>query len=151
VTQKRQRLKRVSSGWVQVKAVIAGCSSLVYLISPDLLPHLPGEAVIKLLVTTVTCHGAVLLWPIKLPNERGWLDEWNKTALEASKLAMTTWIRLVPEKSAGNYTVLEALNAFPEPRWPDLSLEQLLELAFKDRFIDSMDHAVLRRLRGEFA
>ena len=122
-----------------------------YLISPDLAPHLPGDALIKLLMTTITSHGALFLWPIRLPDERGRLDEWNGTALEAAGLAKTTWIRLVPDMRVGTYTVLEALAAFPQPEWPTLSLQQLLELAFKDRFIDSMDHMVLRRLRGEFA
>lgn len=121
-----------------------------YLISPELAPYLPGEAVVKLLVTTITSHGALFLWPIKLPDERGRLDEWNAVALEASERAKSAWIRLVPNMGAGTYDVVEAANAFPDPVWPEATLEKLLAMAFKDRFIDSMDHPVLRRLRGEF-
>ena len=50
---------------------------------------------------------------------------------------------------AGTYDVLEAAGQFPEPVWPEVSLQQLLEIAFKGRVIDTMDHPVLRRLRGE--
>jgi hypothetical protein len=46
-------------------------------------------------------------------------------------------------------TYLEAVAAFPEPQWPDMSLQKVLAMAFKDRFIDSLDHPVLKRLRGE--
>ncbi len=51
---------------------------------------------------------------------------------------------------AGTYDVLEARGQFPDPVWPEVTLEKLLELAFKDRFIDNLDHPVLKRLRGEF-
>ena len=50
---------------------------------------------------------------------------------------------------AGTYDVLEAAAQFPDPVWPEFTLQQLLELAFKNRVIDTMDHPVLRRLRGE--
>jgi hypothetical protein len=30
-----------------------------------------------------------------------------------------------------------------------VTLDKLLELAFRDRFIEDIDHPVLRRLRGE--
>jgi hypothetical protein len=121
-----------------------------YLVSPELAPYLPGEAVIKLLVTTISSHGALFLWPIKLPDERGRLDEWNAVALEAAERAKSTYIRLIPNMKAGTYDVVEAANVFPDPIWPEATLEKLLEMGFKDRFIDSMDHPVLRRLRGEF-
>jgi hypothetical protein len=121
-----------------------------YLVSPELAPYLPGEAVVKLLVTTITSHGALFLWPIKLPDERGRLDEWNVVAHEASDRAKSAWIRLVPNMGAGTYDVVEAANAFPDPTWPDAQLQKLLQMAFKDRFIDDIDHPGLRRLRGEF-
>ena len=38
---------------------------------------------------------------------------------------------------------------FAEPVWLEATLQQLLEIAFKGRLIDTMDHPVLRRLRGE--
>ena len=121
-----------------------------YLVSPDLAPTLPGEAVAKVLHTTVTTHGALMLWPIRLPDEQGRLDAWNEVAHAAAERAKTNWIRLMANMHAGTYDVLEASGTFPEPVWPELTLDKLLELAFKDRFINDPDHPVLRRLRGEF-
>ena len=36
-----------------------------------------------------------------------------------------------------------------EPQWPEQTLSELLRLAFKDRVIASLDHTILKRLRGE--
>ena len=103
----------------------------------------------KLLIPTITNHGALFLWPIKLPDEQGRLDEWNSVAQEAAQRAQAKWIRLMANMGAGTYDVLEAAGNFPDPVWPQKSLQELLEIAFKGRIIDSMDHPVLRRLRGE--
>jgi hypothetical protein len=51
--------------------------------------------------------------------------------------------------AVGDGRVEQAAGQFPEPKWPETTLEQLLEIAFKGRVIDTMDHPVLRRLRGE--
>ena len=34
-----------------------------FIITPEMAPYLPGEAVVKLVVPTITIHGAVFLWP----------------------------------------------------------------------------------------
>jgi hypothetical protein len=37
----------------------------------------------------------------------------------------------------------------PEPVWPDVPFSGLVHIAFKGRVIDTLDHPVVRRLRGE--
>jgi hypothetical protein len=49
----------------------------------------------------------------------------------------------------GAYDVFEATATLPEPQWPDQSFQELLKVGFKDRQIDSLDHPVIRKLRGE--
>jgi hypothetical protein len=49
----------------------------------------------------------------------------------------------------GAYDVFQATGDLPEPEWPGLPFRELLRVAFRDRFIQSEDHPVLRRLRGE--
>ena len=121
-----------------------------FIVLPELAPYLPGEAVSKLLVTTISNHGGLFLWPIRLADDQGRLDEWNVVALEAAERAKTRWVRLMANMGAGTYDVLEAAGQFPDPIWPDVTLKKLLEIAFKGRIIDSMEHPILRRLRGEF-
>lgn len=123
---------------------------LTYLVAPDIAPAIPGEAVAKTLYTTITRQGVVLLWPVRLPDEQGRLDVWNTDAHQAAQRAEKKWIRLAANMGAGTYEVYEAMDQIGEPEWPGLSFERLLEMAFKDRYVDNLDHPVIRRLMGEF-
>jgi len=69
--------------------------------------------------------------------------------MEAAQLATNRWVRVTANLGLGAYEIFEASAALPEPVWPDISFTQLLSIAFRDRFINSPDHPVLKRLRGE--
>jgi len=90
-----------------------------------------------------------MLWPIKLPDENGRLDPWNDAALIAAERAKSVWVRIASNMAKGSYDVWEANGDYPDPEWPQVELATLLELAFKDRVIEDVDHPVLRHLRGE--
>ncbi len=51
--------------------------------------------------------------------------------------------------SSGAYDVWQTEGPLPEPQWPETSFKDSLRTAFKDRLIDTLDHPVLKRLRGE--
>ena len=51
--------------------------------------------------------------------------------------------------SLGAYDVFEASGKLPEPEWPDMPFRKILEVAFKGRYIESIEHPALRRLQGE--
>jgi hypothetical protein len=51
--------------------------------------------------------------------------------------------------AVGRYDLFTTEATWPEPVWPKESFHELLRRAFKDRFIDNMDHPKLRELRGE--
>lgn len=120
-----------------------------YLIAPELWPELPGELKPVALFTAVNRQGVVFLWPVKLPGEDGRVDEWNRSALEAADHAATRWVRVKANMSLGAYEIFEASGDLPDPQWPDSDFTTLLRTAFKVRYIDSMEHPVIRRLRGE--
>ena len=88
--------------------------------------------------------------PVRLPDGTGRLDDWNAAAHEAAKRAETTRLRVAANMPLGAYDVFEALGQFPDPEWPNISFERLLEIAFRGRFIDSLDHPVVRKLQGQF-
>jgi hypothetical protein len=119
-----------------------------YLVSPAMRCELPGEVVPKALMTTVNRQGVLFLWPIRLPGEDGRHDEWNRSALEAARMASTQWMRVSANMSLGAYDTFIATGDLPEPEWPDMDLQQILKLAFRDRYIDSPEHPVVERLRG---
>src|SRR5262249_29777902 len=122
----------------------------VYLVAPTLWPGLAGESTLKatVLYTAITRQGVLFFWPISLPNSGGRANPWSTSALEAAALAMTKWVRLQPDQSLGAYRVLSA-DHVSDPQWPAMPMSDMLRIAFKDRFIQSIDHPVLRQLRGE--
>jgi hypothetical protein len=119
-----------------------------YLVERSLWSEL-RDVVPKVLFTAITKQGIVFLWPVRLPGTDGRHDEWNRSALEAATVATKAWIRVVSNTSLGAYEVLQATGNYPEPEWPDIPFQELVRIAFKDRFILSMDHPAIRRLRGE--
>jgi hypothetical protein len=122
-----------------------------YLVAPALWPELATEATFspRALFTAVNRQGVIFIWPIRLPGPDGRVDEWSRTALEAAEMAATGWVRVAANMPLGAYDVYRAPGQLPEPEWPDLPFRDLLRIAFKDRFIDNLNHPVLRRLRGE--
>lgn len=122
-----------------------------YLVAPTLRSNLAAEATFKakLLVTAMNRAGTLFLWELNLPRADGRTDEWTRTALEAVELATQNWVRVAANMALGAYDVYQASGALSEPEWPTLPFRELLRVAFKDRFVDTLDHPVLRRLRGE--
>ncbi len=119
-----------------------------YLVDPTLWSELPGEIVPMCLFTAINRQGIVFLYPVRLPGADGRQLEWHRSALEAAQVAMKDWVRIVANMRLGAYEVFTATGDLPEPEWPDLSLGQILEIAFKDKFIQSMDHLAIQKLRG---
>ena len=121
-----------------------------FLVLPDIAREIPGEYTMVTLYTCVNRQGVVFLWPVRLPGSDGRQLEWHRSAAEAAEMAMERWIRVQANMSLGAYEVYEASSTIPEPAWPtDLTFTQMLTIAFKGRLVDSFDHPVLKRLRGE--
>ena len=122
-----------------------------YLVDPSLWSPLSTEATFhaKLFVTAINRQGVLFIWPIRLPGIDGKIDDWNKSALGAADLARERWVRVASNRSLGAYEVFTAPAELPEPEWPDKPFRELLGIAFRDNFIDSVDHIVLQKLRGE--
>ncbi len=121
-----------------------------YLVARDLWEELADEIVPKILVSCLTRQNTFFFWPIRLPNKQGWVDSWNRSAIECVKLGHKQWIRIVSNKDAQSYDALVAENQdnLPDPTWPESDFQTLLKQAFKDHYIDSKDHPVLKKLRG---
>jgi hypothetical protein len=121
-----------------------------YLIIPSLWSVLPGEVQPTVLYLAMSRNSPVpFLWPCSLPSSDGRPNRWHESAIEAARLAETQWLRVMSDMSAGCYVPYIAQGSLPEPEWPELSFQELMRLAFRDRFIRDTEHAVLRRLRGD--
>lgn len=122
-----------------------------YLVQRDLWPMLAAESMFRpiALFTAINRQGVIFLWTVKLPGADGRADEWGKSALEAADRSARQWVRVQANMALGAYEVWEANGDIPEPEWPAQSFGDLLKIAFKDRFISTPDHPVLRKLRGD--
>jgi hypothetical protein len=123
----------------------------LYLVSPALWDQLATEPrfVKRLLRLTVTREGVPSLWPLRLPDHDGKLDDWGRTALQAAALAVTRWVRVTSNRDLAAYQVVTTKSDLPGPEWPTAPMRDLIHAAFKDFLIDDIDHPVLRKLRGE--
>jgi len=122
--------------------------SETYIVDRSLWDTLPGELVPTLLVVCITRQNTLFVWPLRLPNSDGRSDAWSRSALSAAELAKTQWVRVAANMTAGMYEVFSASADLSEPEWPEANFQRVIELAFAERFIRSMDHPVVRRLRG---
>jgi hypothetical protein len=119
-----------------------------YLLSPSIAQQLPGEFNAVTLNTAINRQGVLQIWPVKLPGSDGKHNEWHRSAAEAAERAMEKWVRVTANMSAGGYDIFEASGELPEPVWPDISFEEILRIAFRDRYVDDVSHPLLQKLRG---
>jgi hypothetical protein len=120
-----------------------------YLIIKDLWEELSNEITLKILYTTINRQRILFLWPVRLPDANGRLDEWNRSAHEAAQRAMKEWIKVKANMSLGAYEIFTPTGNLPDPEWRDIDFNEILKIAFRDKIIDDIDHPVLRSLRGE--
>lgn len=121
----------------------------VYLLARQMAHDLPDEFTPAKLFTTINRQGVLFLWPVKLPGPDGKHNEWNRSAAEAAEHAKDRWVRVKANQSLGAYELFEATGDFPEPEWPSLPFEEILKIAFRNHYVDSLEHPLVRRLRGE--
>lgn len=120
----------------------------IYLVMPEVVPFL-SEAFRARVCLTINRQGVPFLWwtkPVKqdTPNQ-----EWNRTALVAMNIAKERWVKVVANRSVGAYEISVPISELPEPKWPDISFQEILRIAFSGKTIDSSDHIILKKLRGE--
>ena len=73
--------------------------------------------------------------------------EWHRSAREAAETAMERWVRCKANLSLGAYEIFQA-DCTSEPAWPDMDFQQIIRIALRDKLITSLDHPVIKRLRG---
>ena len=119
-----------------------------YLVRPEVLHELAGEVVFKAVFTAVNRQGVVFLWPIRLPAPDDRKTEWPRSAREAAEMAMTRWVRVKANMFLGAYEITVAESAMADPIWPELTYQDLVRIAYRDRMVTTIDHPVVKRLRG---
>lgn len=119
----------------------------IYLLDADLELPVDIENKIDLLnlATAITAEGSLFVWWYKDST-----NSWSQSARIAISEASRRWVRVIPDMSSNGYLLESPLVSPPEPKWPHKTFAQILETAFGARYIDSIQHPVVKKLRGEF-
>ena len=117
------------------------------MIDPDVLPDVGNLAKPYRLVEAIDRQNNVFIWPLAIPDDARPLN-WHLSAMEAASNAEAEWTRMEANMALGAYEINAAEKKLSEPEWPELSMNELLEIAFKNKIINRPDHLVLLQLRG---
>ena len=105
-----------------------------------------AEADHKWLVAYVTRSGNPGLWPITL-STTGRPESYSDSARAIVREYAGQWIRVICDQADKQYTAIDTTLELPPPRWPDGGFQWMLETAFKNRFVTSLNHPYLQFLR----
>ena len=120
-----------------------------YLVTPEAL-HILAEDIRHVeLRLCQNRQSATFFWPVPMPGPDGRNNSWHESAREAAKLAEECWVRMIANMSEGGYSIYRATGEIPDPIWPEKTMGELLELAFKDgKLVNSEDHPIVQQLNG---
>ena len=59
--------------------------------------------------TVITKQGTVFLWPIRLADADGKINEWHQSAADAAKSATKEWLRIISNKAIRGYELKAAI------------------------------------------
>jgi hypothetical protein len=127
---------------------------VLYLVHPSMIKHLDEDDIFyAILCPAISKSGELFFWPLKVSN-KGRGNMWNDSALQIAKMAISNWVKIRSRqedgKGGGYYQPEIPIASFGEPSFPNLTLKQLYDIAFKgDRIIDRVDHLVIQKLTGQ--
>ena len=119
----------------------------IYLVDPTLWDALEGEPCCgpRLLVTCVNRQGTLFLWPLRLADASGKIDEWSQSALEACSLATDAWTRVTANVNRGAYDPSTPVHAdLGVPKWPNSPWSKSSRSRSRIGTSTDLNHPVLR-------
>ena len=123
-----------------------------YLIDPDILPQIQLESQLRVmtLYVCVTMNSTPFITCIPQADEMGKINSWHNSGHRTMEEAKQCWIRRQADKANNCYLVTKAMNAkLPDPKWPTMTLSEIIDRAFDKYYINDFQDPVLQRLRGE--
>ena len=120
-----------------------------YAVDPEIVRDLWEETREAYIAAAINYEGALFLWPIIKPKADGSGIQLFENDLADLSLSRECWIRRQWMSGSKSYRVDQA-NTDRPPEWPDnTSISDWVKRAFRGRFIDTLDHQLVRQLRGD--
>ncbi len=114
----------------------------IYIVAPEISEKMNDCIKRMQIVPWCNVDDVVGFWPLAIP-EAGQTMAWHTSAAAIAESGRSTWQRMVADTKNGFYRSAVAENPRPSPKWPDQQvLDNLLESAVRNCFIDSEAHAV---------
>jgi hypothetical protein len=106
----------------------------------------PAQVKYVTLVPYVDKQLNLCLWPLKHNNiDRP--NDYISSAMDIARHALSEWGHMV--NTGGIYSWIPGIGNWPDPEFPDLSIEEMIEKAFPgDRYIEDTDHDFMQELLG---
>jgi hypothetical protein len=113
------------------------------IVAPNIAKKKSEEDTIRpvLIVRYVTMAGEEGLWALKL-DDGAKSNRWNRSALTILELAESKWVRIMSAKKEYRYQVSKRDFEQTPPRFSDRPFTDLVDEAFKDRMVLSLDHEI---------
>jgi hypothetical protein len=123
----------------------------LHLIDEELaMRYLPSAKILRFRLALATKPGDVFFL-CHVPS-RNTDNPWNASNLQACEKAKTLWIQATSRKEEGveayKIDVARDADAFPAPKWPTQTLEEIIGRTFEGRQIETETHPGLLRLIG---
>ena len=124
-------------------------SSDLFLLAPQVAKAMATEPCLKIKgVTLAVNHDQEpFVLHYRIPGVDGRTDLWMNSMGVAIDTAKHTWVRCFPKSSY--YHVQTSDMQRSEPTWPDLSLRDVMQMAFGENLIDDLNDPRLKILRGQ--
>jgi hypothetical protein len=121
-----------------------------YVVVPSIAKQKQEEDTVRpvMIVRYVTMAGEEGLWPLKLNRAEGKANNWNTSALNVLELAESgKWVRIVSAKKSYRYQVSKKTLDEVPPKFTDRPFRTLVDIAFKDRVVRTLDHEIWEILK----
>lgn len=120
-----------------------------YAVDPALARELAEEMREAFITAAISYDGALFLWPIIKPKADGSGIQLYENDLADLALSRQCWIRRQWSSGSKSYRVDQA-NTDRSPEWPEnTDISAWITKGFRGRFIDSLEHQLVRQLRGD--
>jgi len=120
-----------------------------YLVMPDIAQEIRALVQPNELQAAIDRQGNIFLVPIPLPGRDGKRHQWHESLAKAMEAAKTEWTRIEANVDKGCYDFVVAQGVLEQPEWPDYGLDELVEVAFRGRIINDLEHSVIQSLMGK--
>lgn len=123
-------------------------NSETYLAVPSMAGHLGSLATAKTIRLAVDNSGIPKLIGEPDIDVSGRRNLWQSSYKDAIDQGENNWVRVEANMKAGQYEITKSSNDLGDPKWPNQSMEELINDAFSGRIIDSPEHPYIRQIQG---